>query len=220
MLGMLAPVFEEIVTGEAEVRQVFRVPRVGAIAGCYVRDGVDHPGLQGPLPARGRRHLEGCDHLAPAVQGRRPRGAGRIRVRDRPLRLPGPQGGRHHRDLRGAGDPPHLSRGRRPTAGRARPVVVDGPEELCHVVRATGEPPPIRAVAAGQPGAAPGGRRGARASCRCRRTTASGHGHLGGHRSRSPPCHRVPELALRRGRRSARRAAGAGAARRSGARCR
>jgi len=40
MLGMLAPVFEEVVTGEAEVRQVFRVPRIGAIAGCYVRDGV------------------------------------------------------------------------------------------------------------------------------------------------------------------------------------
>ena len=40
MLGMLAPVFEEIVTGEAEVRQVFRVPKIGAIAGCYVREGV------------------------------------------------------------------------------------------------------------------------------------------------------------------------------------
>jgi translation initiation factor IF-2 len=40
MLGLLAPVYEEIVTGEAEVRQVFRVPRVGAVAGCYVRDGV------------------------------------------------------------------------------------------------------------------------------------------------------------------------------------
>ena len=39
MLGMLSPVFEEIVTGEAEVRQVFRVPKIGAIAGCYVRDG-------------------------------------------------------------------------------------------------------------------------------------------------------------------------------------
>jgi translation initiation factor IF-2 len=39
MLGMLAPKYEEIVTGEAEVRQVFRIPRVGAIAGCYVRDG-------------------------------------------------------------------------------------------------------------------------------------------------------------------------------------
>ena len=40
MLGMLAPEFEEVVTGEAEVREVFRVPRVGAIAGCYVRNGV------------------------------------------------------------------------------------------------------------------------------------------------------------------------------------
>jgi translation initiation factor IF-2 len=36
-------VLEEIeaaVTGEAEVRAVFRVPRVGAVAGCYVRNGV------------------------------------------------------------------------------------------------------------------------------------------------------------------------------------
>jgi translation initiation factor IF-2 len=40
MVGMLAPEFEEVVTGEAEVRSVFRVPRVGAVAGCYVRDGV------------------------------------------------------------------------------------------------------------------------------------------------------------------------------------
>jgi len=40
MVGMLQPEFEEIVTGEAEVRAVFRVPRVGAVAGCYVRDGV------------------------------------------------------------------------------------------------------------------------------------------------------------------------------------
>jgi translation initiation factor IF-2 len=39
MLGLLAPEFEEVVTGEAEVREVFRVPRIGAIAGCYVREG-------------------------------------------------------------------------------------------------------------------------------------------------------------------------------------
>ncbi len=39
MLGLLSPLYEEIVTGEAEVREVFRVPRIGAIAGCYVRDG-------------------------------------------------------------------------------------------------------------------------------------------------------------------------------------
>lgn len=39
MVGMLAPEFEEVVTGEAEVREVFRVPRVGAVAGCWVRSG-------------------------------------------------------------------------------------------------------------------------------------------------------------------------------------
>ncbi|HWE66143.1 MAG TPA: translation initiation factor IF-2 [Acidimicrobiales bacterium] len=39
MLGLLSPLYEEVVTGEAEVREIFRVPRIGAIAGCYVRDG-------------------------------------------------------------------------------------------------------------------------------------------------------------------------------------
>jgi len=40
MVGMLAPEFEEVVTGDAEVREIFRVPRIGAIAGCYVQNGV------------------------------------------------------------------------------------------------------------------------------------------------------------------------------------
>jgi translation initiation factor IF-2 len=40
MKGLLAPTFEEVVTGEAEVRAIFRVPRIGAIAGCMVRNGV------------------------------------------------------------------------------------------------------------------------------------------------------------------------------------
>ena len=39
MVGMLAPEYEEVVTGEAEVREVFRVPRIGGIAGCMVRSG-------------------------------------------------------------------------------------------------------------------------------------------------------------------------------------
>jgi translation initiation factor IF-2 len=39
MVGMLAPVFEEVVTGEAEVREIFSVPRVGKIAGCMVLNG-------------------------------------------------------------------------------------------------------------------------------------------------------------------------------------
>ena len=39
MVGMLAPEFEEVVTGDAEVREIFRVPKLGAIAGCYVQNG-------------------------------------------------------------------------------------------------------------------------------------------------------------------------------------
>jgi translation initiation factor IF-2 len=40
MVGMLEPEFEESVTGEAEVREVFRVPKIGAVAGCMVQNGV------------------------------------------------------------------------------------------------------------------------------------------------------------------------------------
>ena len=40
MVGMLAPEFEEVVTGDAEVREIFSVPRIGKIAGCYVTNGV------------------------------------------------------------------------------------------------------------------------------------------------------------------------------------
>jgi translation initiation factor IF-2 len=40
LLGMLKPEFEEVVTGDAEVREVFSVPRVGKVAGCFVRNGV------------------------------------------------------------------------------------------------------------------------------------------------------------------------------------
>jgi translation initiation factor IF-2 len=39
LVGMLKPEYEEVVTGEAEVREVFSIPRVGKVAGCYVRDG-------------------------------------------------------------------------------------------------------------------------------------------------------------------------------------
>ena len=46
MVGMLAPEIQEIVTGDAEVRQVFRIPRVGAVAGCYVQNGAITKGSQ------------------------------------------------------------------------------------------------------------------------------------------------------------------------------
>ncbi|HYU38890.1 MAG TPA: translation initiation factor IF-2 [Acidimicrobiia bacterium] len=39
LVGMLKPEYEEVVTGEAEVREVFSIPRVGKVAGCYVQNG-------------------------------------------------------------------------------------------------------------------------------------------------------------------------------------
>ncbi len=39
MRGLLAPEIEERETGTAEVRQTFRVPNVGVVAGCYVTSG-------------------------------------------------------------------------------------------------------------------------------------------------------------------------------------
>lgn len=40
MKGMLDPVYQEKVIGNAEVRQTFKVSNVGTIAGCYVTDGI------------------------------------------------------------------------------------------------------------------------------------------------------------------------------------
>ena len=40
MKGMLEPIFEEKVTGEAEIRQIFKFSRVGNIAGSHVLNGV------------------------------------------------------------------------------------------------------------------------------------------------------------------------------------
>ena len=37
--GMLAPDFKEVILGHAEVRQTIKVPGVGIIAGCYIKDG-------------------------------------------------------------------------------------------------------------------------------------------------------------------------------------
>lgn len=39
LTGMLDPEFEEVVTGQAVVRQTFKISKVGTVAGCYVTDG-------------------------------------------------------------------------------------------------------------------------------------------------------------------------------------
>ncbi len=40
MKGMLAPVYEDKVCGQAEVRETYKVTKLGTIAGCYVTDGL------------------------------------------------------------------------------------------------------------------------------------------------------------------------------------
>ncbi|MEQ1946304.1 MAG: translation initiation factor IF-2 [Bryobacteraceae bacterium] len=40
MTGMLEPVFKEVYKGRAQVREAFRISKVGMVAGCYVDDGV------------------------------------------------------------------------------------------------------------------------------------------------------------------------------------
>jgi translation initiation factor IF-2 len=39
MTGMLDPVYKETVLGHAEVRETFKISKVGVVAGCYVSDG-------------------------------------------------------------------------------------------------------------------------------------------------------------------------------------
>jgi len=49
MEGLLAPEKKEVVLGEAEVRQIFKIAKIGTIAGCFVRSGV--------IPRTGRARI-------------------------------------------------------------------------------------------------------------------------------------------------------------------
>ncbi|MEO1652040.1 MAG: translation initiation factor IF-2 [Bacteroidota bacterium] len=40
MEGMLAPTVEEVIVGNLEVRETFKISKIGTVAGCYVTDGV------------------------------------------------------------------------------------------------------------------------------------------------------------------------------------
>jgi translation initiation factor IF-2 len=39
MVGLLEPTYKETILGQAEVRRLFRVPKVGTVAGCFVTEG-------------------------------------------------------------------------------------------------------------------------------------------------------------------------------------
>ncbi|MBR5261907.1 MAG: translation initiation factor IF-2, partial [Oscillospiraceae bacterium] len=46
MKGMLAPQFKEVIIGHAEVRETYKVSKVGTVCGCYVTDGKIQRGCQ------------------------------------------------------------------------------------------------------------------------------------------------------------------------------
>jgi translation initiation factor IF-2 len=54
MKGMLAPKIVEKIVGTAEVKQVFRIPRIGAIAGVAVRTGVAQRGVRARVMRAGQ----------------------------------------------------------------------------------------------------------------------------------------------------------------------
>lgn len=39
MVGLLEPVYEERIIGRVDIKEIFRVPKIGAVAGCQVTDG-------------------------------------------------------------------------------------------------------------------------------------------------------------------------------------
>ena len=62
--GMLAPKYQEVVMGHAEVRQTYKVSAIGTIAGCYVKDGKVTRDAQDVY----KRQAEGCALAAGAGQ--------------------------------------------------------------------------------------------------------------------------------------------------------
>ncbi len=102
MTGLLDPTFKEVRIGAAQVRETFKTPKFGTIAGCMVTEGtIKRVGRHaGPPAARQRRRLRRQDRVAAPVQGRRVRGEGRLRVRHRLREVQRHQGRRRDRGVR------------------------------------------------------------------------------------------------------------------------
>ena len=100
LVGMLAPVKTEETLGEAEVRALFRVSRLGTIAGCMVTSGVIRRNAQVRVVRDGTVDLRDDDRPAQALQGRRARGRRGLRVRHPARGLQRRQGRRRARGVR------------------------------------------------------------------------------------------------------------------------
>ena len=101
MTGLLEPVFKEVYKGRAQVREVFRISKVGTVAGCH-----------GATTASITRNSEvrllrdnvvvhtGKIEVAQALQERRERSEGGLRVRHLARELQRHQAGRRDRGVR------------------------------------------------------------------------------------------------------------------------
>ena len=107
--GMLEPVYEESVLGQAEIRNIFRSSKIGNIAGCMVTSGLHPAQRQGTAaPRRQGRGGQPRPRLAEAGEGRRVRGPRGLRVRPGAEELPEHRDRRRRGVLRDAGDPARL----------------------------------------------------------------------------------------------------------------
>ena len=85
--GMLKPVYEERELGRAEIRAIFRSSKVGNIAGCLVTSGIIRRNSKARLLRDNVVVTENVTvAIAAAGEGRRHRGARRIRMRSQRCR--------------------------------------------------------------------------------------------------------------------------------------
>ena len=142
--GMLTPEKKETQTGLVEVREVYKISKVGTVAGCYVLDGVDQAWLARARAARQRRDPRRRARFAEALQGRRARGQGRFRVRAVDQELERRAEGRSARGLRNrrslqdfVTEAPDVKLLRAPSSAlRARPMLAVLPCTVSHRPRA------------------------------------------------------------------------------------
>ncbi|MDE1155567.1 MAG: translation initiation factor IF-2 [Acidobacteriaceae bacterium] len=122
MYGLLEPVYKEIYVGRAEVLQVFKITKVGQIAGCVVRDGLIKRDAQVRVLRDGEEvwkgkiaHSSASRKMCRSPSGRLECGIG--------IKFQGDQGGRHHRGLHhreaGGGAGPERGRAEEGADGRA-----------------------------------------------------------------------------------------------------
>ena len=104
--GMLVPEIKEVHLGRAVVRQVFKISKVGAVAGCFVTQGTIERAVEGPDHPRRPRDLQGLGRGPQAVQGRRQGGPRGVRVRHQDHQLRRPEDRRRDRGVPDRRDPP------------------------------------------------------------------------------------------------------------------